>query len=222
MSNKIGCFTASSCVNKQDYSYEPLPKKASLRATNAEIPSVLRDNGLQWLAVSGVRKNTLSIKPILIEAPADSVWSLVKSVDRYSEFSGGKCDAHMANGLPVATGNAIDLSLTMKLDPIRQLFFGSNLAHSKETVILENKEMALGWHRTVPLTCGAEAERWQIVVPNSDNTCVYYSGLHVPAFVGRISMSGVGHEILTAFVSIGNGIKAAAEGLTPCLSDSSR
>lgn len=211
MSNRIGCFTAPSCAAKQDYSYEPLPKKVASRAAIAEIPSVLRDNRLQWLAVPGVRKNTLSINPIRIEAPADAVWSLVKSVDRYGEFSGGKCDAHMIMGLPVATGNRIDLSLTMKLDPIRQMIFGSNLAHSKETVILENDSMALGWHRTVPLTCGAESERWQIIVPAGDNACVYYSGLHVPALMGRISMSGVGHEILSAFTSIGNGIKAAAE-----------
>jgi len=211
MIKKVGCFTAPSCVGEADYSFQPLPKQASSCAANEEIPFVLRDNGLQWLAVSGVRKNTLSIKPIRIEAPAKTVWSLVKSVDRYSQFSGGKCESHMTNGLPVATGNLIDLSLTVKLDPIRQMIFGSNLAHSKETVILENDSMALGWHRTVPMTCGAESERWQIVVPAGDNACVYYSGLHVPALMGRISMSGVGHKILNAFTSIGNGIKAAGE-----------
>lgn len=176
-----------------------------------EIPFILRDNGLQWLAKPGVHKNTLAINPIRIEAPAERVWELTKSIERYAEYSDGMVEARMTDGAPLVSGNQIELGLRLNLSSIKDFVFGSQLASSKEFVMVDDTTMALGWHRKVPLTCGAESERWQIVVPRGENACDYYSGLYVPGFTGEISMFGVGEEILKAFESIGMGIKKKSD-----------
>jgi hypothetical protein len=177
------------------------------------LPSALKSHGLDWLNVSGVHGSRLVIKPVRIDAPARVVWALASDVNRYCEFSDGKIFAKMYEGAPVEEGSQIELGLRLKLPPFKNLIFGK-LKYSRELVTINNDEMLLGWHREVPLACHAESRRWQIVVPRGPYACDYYSGLFLPALVGKISMLGVGTEILDALQSMGAGIKSAAETVT--------
>jgi hypothetical protein len=175
------------------------------------VPSVLKSYGLDWLNVSGIHGNRLAIKPVRIDAPASVVWALASDVNRYCEFSDGKVFAKMYEDAPVEEGSQIELGLRLKLPPLKNLIFGKNLKYSRETVTINNDDMLLGWHREVPLACHAESRRWQIVVPRGPHACDYYSGLFLPALVGKVSLLGVGTEILDALQSMGAGIKNAAE-----------
>jgi len=209
MVNKVGSASALSYVSQPVVHSKP--KQHASSSSYEAIPFVLRDNGVQWLAKAGINGHTMAINPVRIEAPPAKVWALVKNIDRYGEFSGGKVEAHMANGAALATGNQVELSLKIPLNWIKELIFGSQIAHSDETVILDDSAMALGWHRKVPLACGRESERWQIVVPTGDNACTYYSGLYIPGLPGELAIAGVGKEILDAFESIIKGIKTRVE-----------
>jgi Polyketide cyclase / dehydrase and lipid transport len=143
-------------------------------------------------------------EPLEINAAPDVVWNLMKSIDRYSEFSNGSIRAHVVQG-ELKTGNTIHFVLY----PNKAI--GKFMPESDETInMVDDENHIVGWERRLPGY--GESECYRVLEPLEDGKKTRsHIELKIPGFVGFFTNALYKNAIQDAFNELNQGIKRAAE-----------
>ena len=133
-----------------------------------------------------------------IDAPADSVWALVRDPARYAHWS-STLRAQVDQLVP---GKEIALSIRL---------FGPVLpwTHSLEVVeVVDEEARAVAWSRDFAL--GQQSHRFQVVTPQGDS-CRYLTALQLSPLLAAAIRVTLQQRLRRAFERIAEELAAAAE-----------
>ena len=122
---------------------------------------------LQWVIDSSQSIDVVKAS-ISIQAPAQTVWSVIKDPNHYSDWT----DAVTAKTHEVRPGEHIEFWIDLNA------CFGRT--HSRETItVVDDTSYALAWEKSMGF--GIHTQRWQLLIPSADGQSVtYYTGLKIP------------------------------------------
>ena len=153
------------------------------------IPWVLEDDGRYALRAD-----------IAVDAPAATVWNLVRDVNHYGDWS----QALTAHVETLEAGAPIDLAIQLLPPPAPK-------TKSRELIqVVDDEVLAISWTREFPFD--QRTERWQLVVPEGSHACRYYTALVFTQGLGSIMKVTFGPPTLAAFEAFAVELAAEATG----------
>lgn len=157
---------------------------------------------VDWVKGEPTDGYVFSTPPLEIDADIETVWKVVKEVERYDEISDGAYIAHVDGELEV--GKKIELD-------VHSEGCVKKLPHSSEEInALDDEYKLLGWQRKLPLTSNP-TERYQLLEALPDNRTKSYIALRVPGAIGFFTKVALKGTIETAFGKLHQGIKQESE-----------
>ncbi len=178
----------------------PQAKSADAKADDSKNDKSQSVDHMPWEA--GTWDAVFQSQPKLINASLPKVFALIKSVDRYSEFSDHQIDASIDGKVEI--GNTLHVSTNTGA------WIEKCLPKSDET-ITELKETesyaAISWDRDVG--CKSYSRRSTVLVSTPDGKTNVYVALRVPGFSGFFTKMTM-PNIPTAFDKFLNGIDKVA------------
>lgn len=174
------------------------------------VPVDLVVLNLAWLC-DWQNSSHVALQPLPIAAPSERVWTFLSNFDSYEALSGGLVTAHL-----LEKRENEPQKIHVGLHPpdmgfAKRALLAHSLANSVEDLILMADKGAIGWTREVPMSSG-RSQRWQVVIPTSENECMLFSGLQLPSsMAGSLATWMTGNEVRKCFLALEIGIKDAAE-----------
>ena len=144
-------------------------------------------------------------EPLIINASPDVVWSIVKDVEKYHDYSKGCLTASLPHG-ELKVDNAIHLVL-YEGKPV-----GHFIPASMEKItVVDDQKHILAWQRPAPFHSG-NTECYRVLKPVDDGKkTILYLALKIPGSAGFFTSALLKKRIEHAFNEVNEGIKAAAE-----------
>ncbi len=160
--------------------------------------SAIERYGIDWVVEDDGRYALRA--NLAIDAPADTVWGLVRDVNRYGDWS----QALTAHVDTLEAGAPIDLAIQL-LDP------PAPMTQSHELVqVVDDEVRAVSWGRQFPFD--QNSERWQLVVPEGRQASRYYTALVFTPGLGSLMKVTLGPRTLAAFETFASELAVEANG----------
>ena len=154
--------------------------------------------GLDWVKADESDNPFVIRAEIVIDAPIDVVWALVRNPNSYETFN-KRISAHANH---VAVGEPIELQIRL---------LGENCApttSNEKIVIVDDELHVASWDRDFGF--GQITHRPQLLEAEGNRTH-YYTALSLPKSFGWLVVATFGKHIQSAFADFARGLKAAAE-----------
>lgn len=141
-------------------------------------------------------------KPIIINAPLETVWTVVKNVNQYYKISNGAVSAYVEGDLQVGKNILLEL--------YKDQTIGKFIPKSNETIsLVDDEHKILSWVKKLP--DGSYTERFQLLQKVSDTQTRSSIVVRIPGVLGKMTKKTLGSVINKALVELNIGIKRAAE-----------
>ena len=173
-------------------------------ATAATTPATARAEsgagkyGLEWVKADEGDNPFVIRADIVIDAPIEVVWALVRNPNGYETFN-KRITAHCDS---VAVGEPITLEIRL---------LGDNCAPTtsdEKIVIVDDELHVASWDRDFGFK--QVTHRPQLLEAEGNRTH-YYTALSLPKSFGWLVVATFGNQIQSAFAEFARGLKAAAE-----------
>ena len=168
--------------------------------TAAAQPSGADKYGFDWVKAADCDNPFVIRAEVVIDAPIDVVWKLVRNPNGYETFN-KRISAHADR---VAVGEPITLEIRL---------LGENTApttSNEQIVIVDDELHVASWDRDFGF--GQITHRPQLLEAEGPNRTHYYTALSLPKSFGWLVVATFGPHIQSAFADFAAGLKEAAEG----------
>jgi hypothetical protein len=173
------------------------------REASMQAPSL--DDAVTHYEIEWIREQSdagfVARAQVLIAAPLQEVWSLVRDVNSYHAWS----KTLTAEAEPVAPGASINLHIQLLDPPLPR-------TDSVELIaIVDDLRHAISWGGD--FGDGETSTRFQIVEP-ADGRVRWITGLRFTPTLGSLTLAALGENLQRAFDQVGAELKAEAESRT--------